>query len=584
MNKSDKLSRSILPRFQGVAAAGIAIRAMFRGRQHQKRDERQARMFKLFMRRPIVKNSCKTKNAERYFVKISLGIFFVIFAVQNAFSAIPDTIRPTYKWISPLPLTIITTNSIRLCVEPQDNENGSGISKVIFNVEYTDKKGRRTTKVDIGEVLSFPYEMIWDCSLVPDQNLGRLAIRCRVIDNAGNEKESPQNEIPVVLDRNLLYKEIEIKSFYKKKRIIIDGLKNDWEEKGPVAFFNNDNRISFLSQWDTKNLYIIVVVKDKSVISHFKRGDSGDVIIDKQVLDLSKEDDIELFFDPGYNHRVIRDKTHKQFLFSPAGMFFQPIHDSLSNGYNYSPALLCSTRVYGTLNNDRDLDTGYVVEMEIPWKILGVTPFNNQRMGFEVWNDDKDFLKGDYFYSSWSGVEAPSLQNPSEWGNIKLVEEPQTVKIVLFFLIGFSLIAGAGIVLYKYKKQKKKQVIPAEQAFTEIQNLPLDKEEVIFRNAMNYIKENFTKDIGVEDVVKVTYTNSTTFFKIFKDKTGQTFVQYLTQMRIERAKYILKNTKLSVSEVSLESGFNSLQYFDRAFRKDTGVSPLEYRRVNTEKT
>lgn len=447
-------------------------------------------------------------------------------------------------------------------------------------MEYTDKKGRPTLKTDIGEVVAFPYEMMYDCSAIPDQSLGRLSIRCQVFDNAGNDVESPPKEIPLVLDRNLSFKEIELKSNYSKKKIVVDGLLDEWDCKDTAIFLNNDNRILVFLQWDAKYLYVAAFVKDKSVISHFKKGDrSGSVIIDGRPIAVSYEDDIELFFDPEHNHRMIRDKSHKQFLFSPAGMFFQVTIDSMRQENNFTPDILCGTRVYGTLNNDQDQDTGYAIETAIPWKILGITSFNDRKLGLEVWNDDKDFLNGDYFYSSWSGVEARDLHNPSEWGNIRLVNKPKSSLIALIFITVIVAVTGAGMFLRRYLVQK--QAKPADQTILENSDMPLDKEEVIFANALKYIKDNFTKDISVEDVVKEANTNHTTFSKIFKAKTGQTFVQYLIQMRLERAKYLLKNSKLSITEVMLESGFNGLQYFNHAFHKDTGMSPLQYRNSNS---
>ena len=98
---------------------------------------------------------------------ILLQIIFFL-SVTNALSSSQDTIPPTYKWIAPADFSILTTNNERLCIDAHDNENGSGIQKVIFYVEHYDQNCRIVPKYSIGEVTTFPYEILWDCSEVPD--------------------------------------------------------------------------------------------------------------------------------------------------------------------------------------------------------------------------------------------------------------------------------------------------------------------------------------------------------------------------------------------------------------------------------
>ena len=67
------------------------------------------------------------------------------------------------------------------------------------------------------------------------------------------------------------------------------------------------------------------------------------------------------------------------------------------------------------------------------------------------------------------------------------------------------------------------------------------------------------------------------FCKLFKKQTGLTFTEYRTQLRIEAAKRLLLNRHLRVSEVAFEAGFDSIPYFNRAFRRLLGCSPSEFR-------
>ena len=67
------------------------------------------------------------------------------------------------------------------------------------------------------------------------------------------------------------------------------------------------------------------------------------------------------------------------------------------------------------------------------------------------------------------------------------------------------------------------------------------------------------------------------FCKLFRKQTGLTFTEYRTQVRIETAKQLLLDPNRRVSEAAYESGFDSIPYFNRAFRRHVGCSPSQFR-------
>ncbi|UVI28779.1 AraC family transcriptional regulator [Paenibacillus spongiae] len=68
------------------------------------------------------------------------------------------------------------------------------------------------------------------------------------------------------------------------------------------------------------------------------------------------------------------------------------------------------------------------------------------------------------------------------------------------------------------------------------------------------------------------------FFELFKHATGMSPIQYMNRFRINRAKYDLRNSQLSVTEIAEKHDFSSVHYFSRLFHQITGASPLQYRR------
>jgi AraC-like DNA-binding protein len=67
------------------------------------------------------------------------------------------------------------------------------------------------------------------------------------------------------------------------------------------------------------------------------------------------------------------------------------------------------------------------------------------------------------------------------------------------------------------------------------------------------------------------------FSDVFRKATGIPFVEYVGRVRVEKAKDLLVNPRLRISEIAFEVGFQSLSQFNRAFRRNAGTSPREYR-------
>lgn len=99
----------------------------------------------------------------------------------------------------------------------------------------------------------------------------------------------------------------------------------------------------------------------------------------------------------------------------------------------------------------------------------------------------------------------------------------------------------------------------------------------IIRSAQDYILANYNKDLILDDVSKELQISPYYFSKLFKKRTGSTFIEYLTNVRIERAKEFLRNTNKSMKEICLDVGYSDANYFSRTFKKNVGVTPSEYK-------
>ena len=119
----------------------------------------------------------------------------------------------------------------------------------------------------------------------------------------------------------------------------------------------------------------------------------------------------------------------------------------------------------------------------------------------------------------------------------------------------------------------------AQEVFDELQELNSSSGQRQGMLAMDYIQKNYM-DPGLSLNSICSYLNiSTSYFStIFKDMTGETFIEVLTRVRMEKAKELLENTTMKNYEIAEKVGFSDPHYFGISFKKITGKTPTEYAR------
>ncbi len=104
-----------------------------------------------------------------------------------------------------------------------------------------------------------------------------------------------------------------------------------------------------------------------------------------------------------------------------------------------------------------------------------------------------------------------------------------------------------------------------------------EAESPLVRRARAYIAGHHEDPVSLEEVSNAMHVSTFYFCKMFKKATGLTFTDYLGRIRIEKAKTLLVNPHLRVSEIAYTVGFQSLTHFNRVFRNLTGESPSHFR-------
>jgi len=103
------------------------------------------------------------------------------------------------------------------------------------------------------------------------------------------------------------------------------------------------------------------------------------------------------------------------------------------------------------------------------------------------------------------------------------------------------------------------------------------------RPAINYIDANYNKPITLADVAKASHLSISRLAHIFKEQMGITIIDYLTSVRIERAKQLLLATDQNCTEICFQVGYNNQSYFTRTFKGLVGMTPRQFKDRNQRK-
>lgn len=175
---------------------------------------------------------------------------------------------------------------------------------------------------------------------------------------------------------------------------------------------------------------------------------------------------------------------------------------------------------------------------------------------------------------------------PDDKNNIRL-------KVLEFILFAEKEAFRAGAVDYgfSYRKDYLSIVLVMEnpeeirnwflEKMTSVTESIRDKKEEqsisVISRAKRFIQDNYCKEISLDDVSREMNISPYYFSKLFKEEEGINFIEYLTALRIDRAKELLADKQKSVKEISTCCGYADPNYFSRIFKKQTDMTPREYR-------
>ncbi|AET61106.1 AraC family transcriptional regulator [Paenibacillus terrae HPL-003] len=145
--------------------------------------------------------------------------------------------------------------------------------------------------------------------------------------------------------------------------------------------------------------------------------------------------------------------------------------------------------------------------------------------------------------------------------------------------LGRNILSLEGISRFRtleYLEEWMIQVIRGILAFKLEHNIPKKKDMIT--EIKEYVQKHYNEPISLANLAARFYISPFYLSQVFKQKTGETYLNYLIQIRIDKAKTLLENTDLKIYEICQQVGYSDPQHFTRMFEKLTGSRPREYRK------
>ncbi|MFP4522779.1 MAG: helix-turn-helix domain-containing protein [Fibrobacterota bacterium] len=511
-------------------------------------------------------------------------LFFTLLFLTSScvFSDNPAKAAPPVIISGINPNTVITVNSVTIGAEA--NIPKEKIKAVEFRIKYLDDFGdnfnpeHHLDKVQgqglkagahyndlIGIDSTYPYQIFWDLSEIPDQDGRTIQIWPVAILKSGKRLRGPAVK-DFVIDRNPEIPDLKYLCKHKETGIKIDGLADDWPELPTITVYAGKDTLLASLLWDKSGLFGIVKVKDDFVYSPTDTMDDGEIRLKPRTSGYWN-DCVILSFDPKNNKSPKMDGDDFPLIIVPWGKRY-------NNGYlrhneyiinSQDKKIKMANIIHGKMNDNEAKDSGYTIEFFLPAEIFGGLK-DQKEIGFDIGFTDRDGPDKLKNTSSWAGLVKRNRSNPTEWGTV-ILEKQKKAPVYLVILI--IILSGSLIYLLKklsFFRKKVIQGIRPEKKAPEQHPLISETNKILKRELSN-------PELNINYISAKLGTKPGYLGKLYKNKTGETIIDKINILRIERAETLLKNGKMNVTQASFSVGYNSPQYFIRIFKKIKGHTP-----------
>lgn len=109
----------------------------------------------------------------------------------------------------------------------------------------------------------------------------------------------------------------------------------------------------------------------------------------------------------------------------------------------------------------------------------------------------------------------------------------------------------------------------------------LSNKEYVYRHIIAYLEKNYAQNVSLKDISEFCHYSESYISHMFKERSGFSISNFVSNLRINKAKELLADTDIPIIEIAHCTGFNDSNYFSNVFKSNSGVTPREYRKFHT---
>jgi len=373
-------------------------------------------------------------------------------------------------------------------------------------------------------------------------------------------------------------------------------------DKNKIKLPRSKNKVDFNAFWNLTELNISLKVFDKHLFAQVdKYGSKPSIYLNDGVeIYIDTQNDSELKMDIN-DYQFIVDIKNNSTVYRGDRRLIQLSDYSVPKDFDQN-VLFKHCAVYtGTINDDSDIDSMYIIEISIPFAAIGFEPRNGWKLKLDVCINDVDYPTSedsiiDYvslsaFPFNWSGYS--DFGYPQFWKSISLAGEPTFFELTLrkygkswFEVYIFILLFTMVVIVLLFLRIKKLSAIPRKEevehasvifvpaSLVKAEELPHNQR--ILKKATEYIIQNKNQNLHSEHVAKEIGISLRTFQRLTKEELNCTPTNFINIVKLNlAAEYLSKNIG-NVTDAAYEFGFSDPSYFSKLFKKHFGHLPSNH--------
>jgi AraC-like DNA-binding protein len=387
---------------------------------------------------------------------------------------------------------------------------------------------------------------------------------------------------------------------FSDSTITINGILSEWNFQDSIFFQDwhkrgeDDNSAFVKIRWDKQKLYLAYRIYDTKLNARHTENNR----------EVFTDDCVELYISTNYKQALEDKLTQHEHQFvvninnalSTIRGKYQPEKGDTGKDFKWRTDMFAVVKTHGTINDNSDMDSGYVVEMAVNWSSIGYVPKAKDTLLFDLCVEDRDDSIN--YYAFDISFLPQYFSQPKRWWKLILEEEKthpvsdakskgraiqkkteNRTKYILFTSAAV-LVLFVSYFLFRRIKNGENQFLPGESG----KILPSLHYEDLVKKVALIIEEEYKKDLKTGDVAGRLHISERHLQRILKESTGKRFRQYLNEVRIKKSIELMQDERLSLNEIAFEAGYQSYSHYIKIFKLyNLGVSPITFREQNRQK-